>query len=185
RAPQRVCRIGGDGAENAGGAHCLKYGFTVNPVLGCRLVTADGSVMDLGGPALDTPGYDLLGVVVGSEGTLGIVTEVTLRILRKAEATRTFFATFPSTTEGGNCVSEIISTGIVPAAIGVRAGGGLGAAGAAPGRAGPAVGAALLRGVAGCTAEAEHPSQVAVEIARRTGALEIRVPRSEDERQLM
>ena len=98
---QSVCTIGGNVAENSGGAHCLKYGFTVNHVLGCRLVTADGAVIDLGGPALDTPGYDLLGVVVGSEGTLGIVTEVTLRILRKPEATRTFFATFPSTTEAG------------------------------------------------------------------------------------
>ena len=73
---QGVCTIGGNVAENSGGAHCLKYGFTVNHVLGVRLVTADGEVVDLGGPALDTPGYDLLGVVVGSEGTLGVVTEV-------------------------------------------------------------------------------------------------------------
>ena len=78
----------------------------MNHVLGCELVTADGAVIDLGGPALDTPGYDLLGVVVGSEGTLGIVTEVTLRILRKPEATRTFFATFPSTDRGGATASR-------------------------------------------------------------------------------
>ena len=182
---QSVCTIGGNVAENSGGAHCLKYGFTVNHVLGCRLVTADGSVIDLGGPALDTPGYDLLGVVVGSEGTLGIVTEVVLRILRKPEATRTFFATFPSTTEAGNCVSEIISTGIVPAAIEMMDRLAIQAAVAATGVDWPDVGAALLMDVDGCSAEAEHTSKVAVEIARRTGALEIRVPRSEDERQLM
>src|SRR5947207_11473259 len=93
---QSVCTIGGNVAENSGGAHCLKYGFTVNHVLGARCVLSDGTVMDLGGPVLDTPGYDLVGVLVGSEGTLCIVTEVTLRILRKTEATRTFFATFPS-----------------------------------------------------------------------------------------
>jgi glycolate oxidase len=182
---QSVCTIGGNVAENSGGAHCLKYGFTVNHVLGCRLVTADGSVIDLGGPALDTPGYDLVGVVVGSEGTLGIVTEVTLRILRKPEATRTFFATFPSTTEGGNCVSEIISTGIVPAAIEMMDRLAIQAAVAATGLDWPDVGAALLMDVDGCSAETEHTSKVAVEIARRTGALEIRIPRSEDERLLM
>ena len=182
---QSVCTIGGNVAENSGGAHCLKYGFTVNHVLGCQLVTADGAVIDLGGPALDTPGFDLLGVVVGSEGTLGIVTEVTLRILRKPEATRTFFATFPSTTEAGNCVSEIISTGIVPAAIEMMDRLAIQAAVAATGLDWPDVGAALLMDVDGCSAESEHTSKVAVEIARRTGALEIRVPRSEDERMLM
>jgi glycolate oxidase len=182
---QSVCTIGGNVAENSGGAHCLKYGFTVNHVLGCRLVTADGAVVDLGGPALDTPGYDLLGVVVGSEGTLGIVTEVTLRILRKPEATRTFFATFPSTTEGGHCVSEIISTGIVPAAIEMMDRLAIQAAVAATGVDWPDVGAALLMDVDGCSAEAEHTSKVAVEIARLSGALEIRVPKSEDERLLM
>src|SRR6267142_848084 len=93
---QSICSIGGNVAENSGGAHCLKYGFTTTHVLGLEVVLADGSVVDLGGPVLDTPGYDLTGAFVGSEGTLGIVTEVVLRILRKPEATRTFFATFPS-----------------------------------------------------------------------------------------
>ena len=101
-----MCTIGGNVAENSGGAHCLKYGFTVNHVRGVRMVTAAGEVVDLGGPVLDAPGYDLLGVVVGSEGTLGIVTEVVLRILRKPEATRTFFATFPSTDEAGQRASR-------------------------------------------------------------------------------
>src|SRR5215831_5624303 len=156
---QSVCTIGGNVAENSGGAHCLKYGFTVNHVRGIRMVTAAGEVVDLGGPVLDAPGYDLLGVVVGSEGTLGIVTEVVLRILRKPEATRTFFATFPSTDEAGNCVSEIIGKGIVRAA--------------------------LLMDVDGNAAEAEHTSSVALSIARRTGALEVRVPKDDDERMLM
>src|SRR6185295_4625669 len=117
---QSVCTIGGNVAENSGGAHCLKYGFTVNHVRGVRLVTADGDVVDLGGGVtgvLDPPGYDLLGVLVGSEGTLGIATEIVLRVLRRPEATRTVFASFPSTTEAGACVSAIIASGIVPAAI--------------------------------------------------------------------
>jgi glycolate oxidase len=182
---QSVCTIGGNVAENSGGAHCLKYGFTVNHVRGVRMVTATGEVVDLGGPVLDPPGYDLLGVVVGSEGTLGIVTEVVLRILRKPEATRTFFATFPSTDEAGLCVSEIIGTGIVPAAIEMMDRLAIQAAVAATGVDWPDVGAALLMDVDGCTAEAEHTSEVAVGIARRTGALEVRVPKNDDERMLM
>ena len=89
----------------------------MNHVLGARLVLHDGKVVDIGGPALDAPGHDLLAALVGSEGMLGIVTEVTLRLLRKPEATRTFFATFPSTDEGGEAVSRIIAAGILPAAI--------------------------------------------------------------------
>src|SRR5215471_11334800 len=182
---QSVCTIGGNVAENSGGAHCLKYGFTVNHVRGVRMVLADGTIVDLGGPVLDTPGYDLLGVVVGSEGTLGIVTEVVLRILRKPEATRTFFATFPSTDEAGNCVSEIIGTGIVPAAIEMMDRLAIQAAVAATGVDWPDVGAALLMDVDGRAAEAEHTSEMAVGIARRTGALEVRVPKNDDERMLM
>ncbi len=86
---QGVCSIGGNVAENSGGAHCLKYGFTTNHVLAAKVVLSDGSVVDLGGPAPDAPGYDLLAALVGSEGLVGIVTEVTLRLLRKPEATRT------------------------------------------------------------------------------------------------
>src|SRR5579864_1711928 len=113
---QVVCTIGGNVAENSGGAHCLKYGFTVNHVLGLTLVLANGEVVDLGGPALDTPGYDLTGVVVGSEGTLGIVTEVTLRIVRKSETVVTALAAFSHTDAAGEAVSGIIAAGIVPAA---------------------------------------------------------------------
>ena len=182
---QGVCTIGGNVAENSGGAHCLKYGFTVNHVLAARVVLDGGEVVDLGGPALDSPGYDLLAVLVGSEGMLGIVTEVTLRLLRKPEATRTFFATFPSTDEAGGAVSGIIAAGILPAAIEMMDRLAIRAAVAATGLDWPDVGAALLMDADGSTAEAEHVSRRAVEIARASGALEIRIPRDEAERQLM
>ena len=182
---QGVCTIGGNVAENSGGAHCLKYGFTSNHVLGAQLVLDDGSVVDLGGPVLDTPGYDLLGVLVGSEGMLGIVTEVVVRLLRKPQATRTFFATFPSTDEAGNAVSAIIASGIVPAAIEMMDRLAIVAAKAATGVDWPEVGAALLMDVDGPIGEVEHTSNHAVEMARAAGALEIRRPRDEAERALM
>ena len=182
---QSVCSIGGNVAENSGGAHCLKYGFTVNHVLGVRIVLGDGSVQDLGGPVLDQPGYDLTGVVVGSEGMLGIVTEVVLRILRKPEAVKTFFATFPSTTEAGNAVSAIIASGIVPAAIEMMDTLAIVAAKAATGLDWPEVGAALLMDVDGPSAECAHTSAIAVDLSRKAGALEIRVPRDAAERDLM
>ena len=182
---QGVCSIGGHVAENSGGAHCLKYGFTVNHVLGARLVLHDGKVVDIGGPALDAPGHDLLAALVGSEGMLGIVTEVTLRLLRKPEATRTFFATFPSTDEGGEAVSRIIAAGILPAAIEMMDRLAIEAAKAATGLDWPDVGAALLMDADGPVAEVEDVSARAVKIAREVGALELRLPRSEAERQLM
>lgn len=114
---QQVCSIGGNVAENSGGAHCLKYGFTVNHVLGLEIVLPDGEVVELGGATLDTPGYDLTGVVVGSEGMLGVVTKITLRILRKAEHAETLLVAFPSTDHAGEAVSGIIRAGIIPAAV--------------------------------------------------------------------
>ena len=114
---QSVSSIGGNVAENAGGAHCLKYGFTVNHVLGLSVVLPDGTLVEMGGPALDPPGYDLPGILVGSEGTLGIVTSVTLRLVRRAEAVRTALAAFTRIEEAGEAVSAIIAAGIVPAAI--------------------------------------------------------------------
>ena len=182
---QSVCSIGGNVAENSGGAHCLKYGFTVNHVLGVRLVTPEAEVVDVGGPVLDQAGYDLTGIIVGSEGLLGVVTEVTLRILRKPEATRTFFATFPSTTEAGNAVSAIIASGIVPAAIEMMDKLAIVAAKAATGVDWPEVEAALLMDVDGPVAECEHTSRIAVELARKAGAIEIRVPADARERDLM
>ncbi|HWE23260.1 MAG TPA: FAD-linked oxidase C-terminal domain-containing protein [Myxococcales bacterium] len=182
---QSVCSIGGNLAENSGGAHCLKYGFTVNHVLGARVVLADGSVFDLGGPVLDTPGYDLIGAVVGSEGTLAIATEIVLRILRKPEATRTFFATFPSTDEAGHAVSRIIAAGIVPAAIEMMDRLAIVAIKAATGVDWPDVGAALLMDVDGPLAEVDHTAEEAVRIARQSGALLVRLPKDEAERQTM
>jgi glycolate dehydrogenase FAD-linked subunit len=114
---QQVCSIGGNVAENSGGAHCLKYGFTTNHVTGVELVAPDGEVVRLGGKAPDPPGYDLLGAFVGSEGTLGIATKVTVRLLRAPETVRTLLAAFPSTDEAGGAVSAIIAAGVVPAAI--------------------------------------------------------------------
>src|SRR5438094_3475039 len=182
---QSVCSIGGNVAENSGGAHCLKYGFTVNHVLGARVVLADGSVVELGGPVLDTPGYDLTGALVGSEGTLGIVTEVVLRVLRKPEATRTFFATFPSTDEAGNAVSRIIAAGIVPAAIEMMDRLAIVAIKAATGLDWPGVGAALLMDVDGPLADVEHTAPAARVIAAGAGALQVRLPKDEAERQTM
>ena len=114
---QQVCSIGGNVAENSGGAHCLKYGFTVNHVLGMKFVLPDGELIEVGGPTLDTPGYDLPGIIVGSEGTLGIATEVTVRIVRKAEAVQTVMAAFTHPDAAGAVVSGIIAAGIVPAAV--------------------------------------------------------------------
>ncbi len=114
---QQICSIGGNVAENSGGAHCLKYGFTTNHVVGVELVTPDGDVVRLGGKALDPPGYDLLGAFVGSEGTLGIATEVTMRLTRKPETVSTLLAGFHSTDEAGGAVSAIIGAGVIPAAI--------------------------------------------------------------------
>src|SRR6186713_3515449 len=94
---QQVCSIGGNVAENSGGAHCLKYGFTVHHVLGVEAVLPNGDLVQIGGAALDTPGLDLLGVIVGSEGTLAVVTKATLRLLRVPEAVRTLLAAFSST----------------------------------------------------------------------------------------
>jgi len=114
---QVVCSIGGNIAENSGGAHCLKYGFTVHHVLGVEAVLPDGELVHLGGPVLDTPGLDLLGVLVGSEGTLAIVTKATVRLLRRPEKVSTLLAGFRSIDAAGEAVSAIIANGIVPAAV--------------------------------------------------------------------
>ncbi len=114
---QLVCSIGGNVAENAGGAHCLKHGFTVNHVTGAVFVTADGRVARLGGAVADAPGYDLLGAVVGSEGTLGIVTEVTLQVLRRPQTVRMLLAAFTGVEAAASAVSAIVAAGILPAAV--------------------------------------------------------------------
>src|SRR5487761_2155690 len=111
---QIACTIGGNVAENSGGVHCLKYGMTTNNVLGCEIVLITGEVRKLGGKHLDASGYDLLGVVTGSEGLLGVVTEVTVRILKKPETARAVLVGFPSSEDAGACVSAIIGAGIIP-----------------------------------------------------------------------
>ena len=114
---QSICSIGGNVAENSGGAHCLKYGFTTTHVLGLEVVLPDGSLAHLGGKTLDAPGYDLPGVFVGSEGTLGIATKVILRIVKRPECIQTLLAAFGSTSDAGAAVSGIIAAGMLPAAI--------------------------------------------------------------------
>lgn len=114
---QLACTIGGNIANNSGGAHCLKYGVTTNNVLGVRMVMLDGSVVDIGSDALDAPGLDLLGLVNGSEGQLGIVTEATVKILRSAEGARPVLFGFPTSEEAGAAVAAIIAAGIIPVAM--------------------------------------------------------------------
>ena len=114
---QQVCTIGGNVAENSGGAHCLRHGFTVHHVTGVTLVLPDGEVVELGGKALDPDGPDLLGVVVGSEGTLGVVTRITLRVVRAPEAVQTLLAGFETMDAAGAAVSAIVAAGILPSAI--------------------------------------------------------------------
>lgn len=114
---QQACTIGGNVAENSGGPHTLKYGVTTNHVLGLEIVLPDGRIIDTGGPAEDYPGYDLTGIMVGSEGTLGIVTQAIVRLMRKTEAVQTLMAVFESMDDASNTVSDVIGQGIVPAAI--------------------------------------------------------------------
>ena len=114
---QLACTIAGNIGMNSGGAHCLKYGVTTNNVLGVRLVLVDGTIVEIGGDHLDSPGLDLLGLMIGSEGQLGIVTEATVRILRSAEGARPVLFGFPTSEEAGACVADIIGNAIIPVAI--------------------------------------------------------------------
>ena len=116
-ASQRVSTIGGNFGENSGGPHCLKYGTTTNHILGAELVLADGTVVWTGGKSQDTPGYDLTGLLVGSEGTLALATKMVLRLLKAPEAYKTMTAIFETIEDGANTVSEIISEGIIPATL--------------------------------------------------------------------
>jgi glycolate oxidase len=114
---QLACTLAGNLGMNSGGAHCLKYGVTTNNVLGVRFVLMDGEVVDIGGAYLDAAGYDLLGLIIGSEGQFGIATEATVRILRSPEAARPMMLGFGSSAAAGDCVSAIIAAGIIPVAI--------------------------------------------------------------------
>jgi len=179
---QSVCSIGGNVAENSGGAHCLKYGFTTTHVLGLEVVLSDGSLVHLGGKTLDTPGYDLLGVFVGSEGTLGIATKAILRIVKKPECIRTLLAAFNSTNEAGAAVSEIIAAGMLPAAIEMMDNLAIQAAEASVHANYPDCGGLLLVELDGPIAEVETLMDQVDEICRKCGSWEIRVAQTDAER---
>src|ERR1700674_6139939 len=172
---QSICSIGGNVAENSGGAHCLKYGFTTTHVLGLEVVLADGSLVHLGGKTLDAPGYDLMGVFVGSEGTLGIATKIILRIVKRPECVQTLLAAFPSTNEAGAAVSDTNAAGMLPAAIEMMENLAIQAAEAAVHANYPNCGALLLVELDGPVAEVEALMCQVDEICRKCGAGEIRV----------
>ena len=183
---QQVCSIGGNIAENSGGAHCLKYGFTVNHVLGMKVVLSNGELVEIGGPTLDPPGYDLPGIFVGSEGTLGIATEITLRLLRKPEMVQTLLAAFASTDAAGEAVSGVIAEGIVPAAIEMMDRLAIEAAEAAVHASYPMdAGAVLIVELDGHHTEVARLHERVEAVCRANGATEIRVARTDEERMLM
>ncbi len=182
---QSICSIGGNVAENSGGAHCLKYGFTTTHVLGLEVVLPDGSLVHFGGKTLDAPGYDLAGVFVGSEGTLGVATKIILRIVKRPECVRTLLAAFPSTNEAGAAVSDIIAAGMLPAAIEMMDNLAIQAAEAAVHANYPNCGALLLVELDGPIAEVETLMVHVNEICRSNGASEIRVAQSDAERALV
>src|SRR3954468_17906911 len=111
---QIACSIGGNVAENSGGVHCLKYGMTTNNVLGCEIVLMSGEVLRIGGKSAENPGYDLMGIITGSEGLLGVITEITVRILQKPETARALMVGFAEVEAAGECVARIIGAGIIP-----------------------------------------------------------------------
>jgi len=183
---QQVCSIGGNIAENSGGAHCLKYGFTVNHVLGMKVVLSNGELVEIGGPTLDPPGYDLPGIFVGSEGTLGIATEITLRLLRKPEMVQTLLAAFASTDAAGEAVSGVIAEGIVPAAIEMMDRLAIEAAEAAVHASYPMeAGAVLIVELDGHHTEVARLHERVEAVCHANGATEIRVARTDEERMLM
>ncbi len=180
---QIACSIGGNVAENSGGVHCLKYGLTTNNILGIEMVLMTGDVIRLGGKHLDSEGYDLLALMTGSEGLLGVVTEVTVRILKKPETARAALVGFPTSEAGGQCVADIIAAGIIPGGMEMMDR--------------PAIHAAedfvhadypldcealLIIELDGPEAEVDHLLGRIEEIAHRNGASSLRVSRSEEER---
>jgi glycolate oxidase len=182
---QSVCSIGGNVAENSGGAHCLKYGFTTTHVLGLEVVLPDGSLVHFGGKTLDTPGYDLAGVFVGSEGTLGIATKITLRVVKRPECVRTLLAAFTTTNEAGAAVSDIIAAGMLPAAMEMMDNLAIQAAEAAVHANYPNCGGLLLVELDGPIAEVESLMTHVNAICKRNGAWEIRVAQTDAERALV
>ncbi|MXU64976.1 FAD-linked oxidase C-terminal domain-containing protein [Oceanomicrobium pacificus] len=182
---QLACAIAGNIAMNSGGAHCLKYGVTTNNLLGVTMVTMEGEVIELGGAHLDAPGYDLLGLICGSEGQLGVVTEATLRIIHKPQGARPILMGFDSNEVAGACVSDIIRAGVLPVAIEfmdrpcIRACEAFAKAGY------PDVEALLIVEVEGAEAEIAEQLSKITEIARRHNPVELRESRSETESALI
>ncbi|HSK99268.1 MAG TPA: FAD-linked oxidase C-terminal domain-containing protein [Rubrobacteraceae bacterium] len=184
-ASQIVSSIGGNLAENSGGVHCLKYGFTTNHVTGAEVVLPDGSVAHIGGgKAPDEPGYDLLGAFVGSEGTLGIATKITLRIVRKPESVRTLLAAFEDTEQAGGAVSGIIGAGIVPAAIEMMDALCIEAVETAVHPGFPEAGAVLIVELDGPEAEVADQFDHTIKVCEENDASEIRIAEDDAERAL-
>jgi glycolate oxidase len=182
---QYCCTIGGNVAENAGGAHCLKYGVTTNHILGLEVVLPNGDIIELGENGVtDAPGYDLLGLLTGSEGTLGIVTKITVRILKNPESKKTVLAYFDSVADGSQAVSDIISAGIVPAALemmdkiaiqGVEAA-------AFPVGHPKDIAAVLLIEVDGISAGIDEQINLILEVCKNRNVREVRAAKDEQER---
>ena len=180
---QIVCSIGGNIAENSGGAHCFKYGFTTNYVIGLEVVLSDGSVVELD---RDVPGYDLLGAFVGSEGTLGVATRITVRVVPRPESVRTLVAFFEHTARAGEAVSAIVAAGIVPGAIEMMDQLSIRAAEAATGVGYRLdAGAALVVELDGPSEECETRFEEVIALIEREQATEIRVAQDEAERELI
>src|SRR6266545_4494785 len=183
---QGACTIGGNVATNSGGPHTLKYGVTVNHVLGVTLVLPDGSIVRTGGPAEDNPGYDLTGVIVGSEGTFGVVTEITCRITRNPEAYRTLLGVFETVDDATNTISDLIGAGIVPAALEMLDQLILKAVEEAFHFGFPLdAGAVLIMEVDGLEAGLEHSAERIAAIAKKNNAREVRRANTEAERALL
>jgi len=180
---QIACTIGGNIAENSGGVHCLKYGLTTNNVLGLEMVLMDGTILRLGGKHLDQGGYDLMGIVTGSEGLLGVVTEVTVRILRKPATARAVLIGFPSSEQGGDCVAAIIAAGIIPGGMEMMDRPAIHAAEAFVHAGYPLdVEALLIVELDGPAAEVDHLIERVEAIAKSKGCVSARVSKSEEER---
>jgi glycolate oxidase len=179
---QQVCSIGGNVAENSGGAHCLKYGFTVHHVLAVEAVLPDGELVQLGSTTPDAPGPDLLALLIGSEGTLAVVTKVVVRILRKPESVQTLLAAFDGISEGGAAVSAIISAGIIPAAVEMMDRLAIEAAEAAVAPNFPAADTILIVELDGPDAEVQELIRVVEAICRTAGATTIELARDEHQR---
>ena len=182
---QIACTIGGNVAENSGGVHCLKYGLTTNNVIGVELVTIEGEILRFGGKHFDASGYDLLGVIVGSEGMLGIVTEVTVRVLPTPPGARALMIGFPSVEGAGDCVAAVIGAGIIPGGMEMMDRLAIQAAEDFVHANYPLdVEALLIVELDGCVAEVDHLIAAIEAIAARHGATSCRASQSEAERLL-